>query len=551
MANGIELATAYVSLEVDGSGVDAGVRRSLSGVDAQADRVGKTSGKKMGAGISAGVLGAVGKMAGPIAAVFASIGIGRILGDAITAGSDFQQATGAVASVFKEDADVIRANAEKAAEALGLSRTEYMELATVLGAGLKNKGIADFTGQTEDLITIGADLAAQFGGSTSDAVDALASAMRGERDPIERYGVSINDAALKAEALRKGIYDGIGPLTEQEKALATLSLVAEQTADAQGTFAREADTYAGSQARLGATWDNLKTQLGTALLPVLTDLSQWFLNEGLPAIQEFGGWVRDDLWPALSEGWETVRPALEEFQTIIADAFGDDSSGNVKSFADTITQDIIPALSTFAANVLPVVATAIAVVITAAEKVGAVFEFQATVVRGVSSFLLSTFINIMETFQTMLEALVQVPGFGWAKTAAAKMQPVIDKAKGIKSAIDNIPKSKTVRITVSTHYIASYSSRFDEAPTGYTPGRAAGGPVRKGQPYIVGEKRPELFIPDQNGTIIPRVPESMGENRTYEQPINVYGDVRTQSVVEFEEEMYHRRRRAVLSAPGR
>lgn len=37
--------------------------------------------------------------------------------------------------------------------------------------------------------------------------------------------------------------------------------------------------------------------------------------------------------------------------------------------------------------------------------------------------------------------------------------------------------------------------------------RASGGPVRKGQPYIVGEKRPELFVPDQNGTIIPRVPQ--------------------------------------------
>src|SRR5690606_24081523 len=38
------------------------------------------------------------------------------------------------------------------------------------------------------------------------------------------------------------------------------------------------------------------------------------------------------------------------------------------------------------------------------------------------------------------------------------------------------------------------------------PGREHGGPVRKGQAYIVGEKRPEIFVPDQGGTIIPRVP---------------------------------------------
>ncbi|TKT78426.1 tape measure protein [Aquamicrobium sp. LC103] len=39
------------------------------------------------------------------------------------------------------------------------------------------------------------------------------------------------------------------------------------------------------------------------------------------------------------------------------------------------------------------------------------------------------------------------------------------------------------------------------------PGRASGGPVRAGQPYIVGERRPELFVPSQNGTIVPRVPK--------------------------------------------
>lgn len=37
--------------------------------------------------------------------------------------------------------------------------------------------------------------------------------------------------------------------------------------------------------------------------------------------------------------------------------------------------------------------------------------------------------------------------------------------------------------------------------------REKGGPVKAGQPYIVGEKRPEVFVPDQSGTIIPQVPQ--------------------------------------------
>jgi hypothetical protein len=40
--------------------------------------------------------------------------------------------------------------------------------------------------------------------------------------------------------------------------------------------------------------------------------------------------------------------------------------------------------------------------------------------------------------------------------------------------------------------------------------RAKGGPVSAGVPYIVGERRPELFVPSSNGTIIPRVPSEIG-----------------------------------------
>jgi hypothetical protein len=36
--------------------------------------------------------------------------------------------------------------------------------------------------------------------------------------------------------------------------------------------------------------------------------------------------------------------------------------------------------------------------------------------------------------------------------------------------------------------------------------RHTGGRATRGMPYIVGEKRPELFVPDSNGTILPRVP---------------------------------------------
>ena len=40
----------------------------------------------------------------------------------------------------------------------------------------------------------------------------------------------------------------------------------------------------------------------------------------------------------------------------------------------------------------------------------------------------------------------------------------------------------------------------------YTNRREFGGPVSKGRAYIVGEKRPELFVPNTNGIIVPQLP---------------------------------------------
>lgn len=59
---------------------------------------------------------------------------------------------------------------------------------------------------------------------------------------------------------------------------------------------------------------------------------------------------------------------------------------------------------------------------------------------------------------------------------------------------------------------------------GPLPGRATGGPVSAGQPYIVGEKRPEVFVPDRSGVILPKVPGMGGGGTTV--PVNISIDAR-------------------------
>lgn len=263
---GVELATAYVSLTISANQIAPQVNKQFGAVEKEADKTGKKAGARLKSGIGNSLKGAGAMFAGAFAGAAAVAGFKDIIGKA----SELEQSIGGVKAVFKGSSGEIETASKAAAKNLGLSRDEYNKLATTLGAGLKNKGIADFAGETQSLITIGGDLAAQFGGSTQEAVEALSSAMRGESDPIEKYGVALNDTAVNAKLAEMGVKKSGGAYTEQQKTMARLALITEQTKDAQGAFGREGETAAGRQAKMTAALDNIKTTIGTGLLPAFS-----------------------------------------------------------------------------------------------------------------------------------------------------------------------------------------------------------------------------------------------------------------------------------------
>ena len=212
------------------------------------------------------------------AAVPAAIALAGIAAGAATAAasaSRTEQAMGGLESVFGDSADQMKKWADGAAKSAGLAKSEYGELATVIGSQLKNAGLPmdEVVTQTDALIKKGADLAAMFGGTTADAVSALSSVMKGETDPIEAYGVSIKQADIAAQKAKMGTEGLTGAAGKQADAMAALALVNAQTADAQGKFASESDTAAGSSAIMQAQLENMKSELGTALLPILAQVS--------------------------------------------------------------------------------------------------------------------------------------------------------------------------------------------------------------------------------------------------------------------------------------
>lgn len=194
---------------------------------------------------------------------------------AFDAASNQEQAFGAVESVYGKAADRVTELANAAADTVGLAASEYAQFAAVLGSQLRNLGVAEdeLIGTQDQLIRTAADMAAMFGGTTAEAVEALSALFRGETDPIERYGVSIKQADVNARLAAQGLDDLEGSARTQAETAARLALVSEQTAAAQGQFAREADSAAGAQQRATAAWQNASATLGQALLPIVAQVS--------------------------------------------------------------------------------------------------------------------------------------------------------------------------------------------------------------------------------------------------------------------------------------
>jgi hypothetical protein len=229
---------------------------------------------------------AIKKAAIPAAAALA--GIASAIGPAIMAASDLEENMSKVNVIFGDGAADIEAFAKTAAKSMGQSKAAVLKAAGTFGtfgkaAGLSGKELATFS---NDFTALASDLASFNNTTPEEAVDAIGAALRGEAEPLRKFGVLLNDATLKAEAMKLGIYDGTGALTDQQKILAAQSAIFTQTADAQGDFARTSDGLANSSRIMSAQMDNLQVSIGQALLPAVQKV--------LPFVQDFADWATNN-----------------------------------------------------------------------------------------------------------------------------------------------------------------------------------------------------------------------------------------------------------------
>ncbi len=141
----MNIATAYVEIRADTSKAEKDVRK-------QAQSLG-----------------------GTFAGIFAAAAFGAGLDRAIQSGSRLEQSVGAIEAVFGSSGKVVDKWAKDAAKNMGLSEAAARESLSLIGAQLKNFGfdLDEARERGQELVGLGADMAATFGGTTADAVDAL------------------------------------------------------------------------------------------------------------------------------------------------------------------------------------------------------------------------------------------------------------------------------------------------------------------------------------------------------------------------------------------
>ena len=194
--------------------------------------------------------------------------------DAAKAASDFNEETSKAEIIFGDVSDEIKAFAKTADKALGISQTEALKASSTFATFGKAAGLTgpDLSKFSKKATVLASDLGAFYNTNADVAIEAIGAALRGEAEPIRKFGVLLDDATIKAQAMEMGLYDGEGALDAQAKSLATYEVILEQTTDAQGNFALTSDDLAGQQKILTAQLDNLKITMGEKLIPIFKDV---------------------------------------------------------------------------------------------------------------------------------------------------------------------------------------------------------------------------------------------------------------------------------------
>ena len=211
-------------------------------------------------------------------AAFIKVGqmLAQLAGESIQLASDLEEVQNVVDVTFGSDGSAkIEKWATNAQKQFGLTELQAKQYASTLGAMMKSNGLTEDSiyEMSTGLAGLAADMASFYNLPFDEAFSKIQSGMVGMSMPLRQLGIDMTETAVGAYAAANGFETQYEKMTEAEKMLVRYKYLMSVTADAQGDFARTSDSYANSQRRMTTAFDTLKAQLGEALLPIATDVT--------------------------------------------------------------------------------------------------------------------------------------------------------------------------------------------------------------------------------------------------------------------------------------
>lgn len=391
-------------------GEDRTASRTLKGVGTQADNAGRKLGGlsgKLRTALTAGAILAAGKAVADFGA------------DSVSAFRDADKSQRQLEDAYKRFPKVQDVSIAKMREMNQAIQDKTGADADDLAASQAVLARYKLTGtQLQEMTPLLDDYAARTGKSLPDAAKTLGKAMMGNGKAMKELGIGFKDTgdpAKNFEQIMAGLQDKVGGFAE-----------------------KEAGTLDGKLKMLDTKFGDVQEAIGEQLIPVLTDLAE----------------VGMDVVDFISENISWLRPLAAAVGVVVAGVLAWSAAQwllNAALLANPVGLIVIAIAALVAGLVVAYNSSKEFrdVVDAAFKAIGAAANWLwnnaiAPAVRGI----VNGFAWVVDGIANMLDALGNIPGFGWAKTAAANMKGAAAQARDLANNIKDI-KSKHVNVTAT------------------------------------------------------------------------------------------------------
>ncbi|MBG9737088.1 hypothetical protein [Paenibacillus alvei] len=228
--------------------------------------------------------GAFRSLGGVIAGAFAVNSIVNFSREAINLASDLAEVQNVVNVTFGSMTAQINNWSSNLIDSFGLSELAAKRYASTMGAMLKSSGIAGepMKQMSVKLTELAADMASFYNLSTDDAYYKVFSGMVGETEPLKQLGVNMSVVNMEAYAMSQGITKSWMSMTQAEQTMLRYGYLLKVTADAQGDFARNGDSWANRVRVMTERWNIFKGTMGAGFINILSPVIKglnWLISK--------------------------------------------------------------------------------------------------------------------------------------------------------------------------------------------------------------------------------------------------------------------------------